>query len=113
MTDVTLSSKDEVDQILAASKRAKQLVRQILAFSRQGDQQKLIMSLKPVLKETIEFLRASIPANIQLQYLIQPDSGTITADPTQMQQVLMNLCTNAAHAMEKDGGVLRARILTR
>jgi PAS domain S-box-containing protein len=112
MTDITFSSKNEVDQILVASKRAKELVRQILAFSRQGEQQKLVMSLKPVLKETIDFLRASIPANIQLQYHIHTDVGTITADPTQMQQVLMNLCTNAAHAMEKNGGVLKLELDT-
>jgi len=110
MTDISFSSKDEVDQILAASKRARDLVRQILAFSRQGEQQKILMSLKPVVKETIEFLRASIPSSIQLKHYINPDAGTIMADPTQMQQVLMNLCTNAAQAMEKEGGVLRVEL---
>jgi signal transduction histidine kinase len=112
MTDIAFSGKEEVGQILAASRRAKELVRQILAFSRQSDQEKLIMSLKPVIKETIEFLRASIPANVQLKRHIQTDAGTIIADPTQMQQVLMNLCTNAAHAMEKDGGVLKVELDT-
>jgi PAS domain S-box-containing protein len=112
MTDLSFSGKDEVDQILTAAKRAKDLVRQILAFSRQGEQQKLLMSLKPVVKETIEFLRASIPSTIQLQHYLKPDSGTIMADPTQMQQVLMNLCTNAAHAMEKEGGELKIELDT-
>jgi PAS domain S-box-containing protein len=110
MTDISFSSIDEVDQILVASKRARDLVRQILAFSRQGEQQKILMSLKPVVKETIEFLRASIPSSIQLKHYINPDAGTILADPTQVQQVLMNLCTNAAQAMEKDGGVLRVEL---
>jgi PAS domain S-box-containing protein len=107
MINVSSDAKSGLDQILNASQRAKQLVRQILAFSRQGEQQKLLISLKPVVRETLEFLRASIPATIQLQHSIKPDVGTIVADSTQMQQVLMNLCTNAAHAMEKDGGVLK------
>jgi len=110
MTDISFSAKDETDRILNASKRAKQLVRQILAFSRQGDQQKLLISLKPVVKETLDFLRASIPSTIQLQHRIDPDAGAIMADPTQMQQVLMNLCTNAAHAMEKTGGTLKVEL---
>jgi CheY-like chemotaxis protein len=78
-----------------------------LTFSRQGEQQKLLINLKPVIKETIGFLRASLPASIQLRYYLKPDAGTIIADPTQIQQVLMNLCTNAWHAMQDRGGVLR------
>jgi PAS domain S-box-containing protein len=110
MTDISFDGRDEVNQIFTAAKRARDLVRQILAFSRQGEQQKLLMSLKPVVKETVEFLRATIPSTIQLQHYIKPDAGTIMADPTQMQQVLMNLCTNAANAMEKEGGVLRIEL---
>jgi PAS domain S-box-containing protein len=110
MTDISFSAKGETAQILNASKRAKQLVRQILAFSRQGNQQKLLISLKPVVKETLDFLRASIPSTIQLQHRIDPGAGAILADPTQMQQVLMNLCTNAAHAMEKNGGTLKIEL---
>jgi signal transduction histidine kinase/ActR/RegA family two-component response regulator len=112
MTDISFSDRGEVHHILSAAKRAKDLVRQILAFSRQGEQQKLLMSLKPVVKETVEFLRASIPSTIQLQHYIKPDTGAIMADPTQMQQVLMNLCTNAGHAMEKEGGVLKIELDT-
>jgi PAS domain S-box-containing protein len=107
MSGVSSDAKNGLDQILSASQRAKQLVRQILTFSRQGEQQKMLISLKPVVRETLDFLRASIPSTIQLQHYIKPDSGTIIADSTQMQQVLMNLCTNAAHAMEEGGGVLK------
>jgi PAS domain S-box-containing protein len=110
MSNISFSGNSELDQILSASKRAKQLVRQILAFSRQGEQQKLLMSLKPVVKETIEFLRSSIPSVIQIQHYIHHDVPAVIADPTQMQQVLMNLCTNAAHAMEKEGGVLKVEL---
>jgi len=107
MNDVSSNVKDGLHQVFAASQRAKQLVRQILSFSRQGEQQKLLMSLKPIVKETIDFLRASIPSTIKLQHYIKPDAGAVVADSTQMQQVLMNLCTNAAHAMENEGGVLK------
>jgi PAS domain S-box-containing protein len=100
-------SRETLDQIITASKRARELVRQILAFSRRGKQEKIIMNLKPVVKETIGLLRASLPATIRLEPHIAADTGMLFADPTQMQQVLMNLCTNAAHAMEKEGGVLK------
>jgi PAS domain S-box-containing protein len=102
----TPTLEENVAPILAASSRAKKLVSQILAFSRQGEQQKMLTNLKPVIKETIGFMRSSLPATIQLNYYIHPEAGTILADPTQMQQILMNLCTNAAHAMEDGGGVL-------
>jgi PAS domain S-box-containing protein len=104
--DVDSEITDNVDPILSAAKRAKQLVGQILAFSRQGEQQKLLINLKAIVKETLQFLRASLPATIQLRHYISADAGTIMADPTQMQQILMNLCTNAAHAMEEKGGTL-------
>jgi PAS domain S-box-containing protein len=104
------TSRENVAPILAASSRAKKLVSQILTFSRQGEQQKLLISLKPVIKETIEFLRSSLPSTIQLKQYINPQAGTILADPTQMQQVLMNLCTNAAHAMEGSAGELKIEL---
>ena len=104
------SSREGLGQILAASQRAKQLVRQILAFSRHGKQEKILIDPKPIVKETLEFLRASLPASIQLQHYLEPASGKIMADPTQMQQILMNLCTNAGHAMEKDGGCLQLKL---
>ncbi len=104
------SSREGLGQILAASQRAKQLVRQILAFSRHGKQEKILIDPKPIVKETLEFLRASLPASIQLQHYLEPASGKIMGDPTQLQQVLMNLCTNAGHAMEKDGGCLQIKL---
>jgi PAS domain S-box-containing protein len=103
-------SKETLNQIIIASKRARELVRQILAISRRGKQEKIIMNLKPIVKETIGLLRASLPATIRLEPHIAADTGMLFADPTQMQQVLMNLCTNAAHAMEKEGGVLKVTL---
>jgi PAS domain S-box-containing protein len=108
--DIGTSTRNSLNQILAASQRAKQLVRQILAFSRHGKQEKILINLKPIVKESLEFLRASLPTLIELRHYLEPDAGTIMADPTQMQQVLMNLCVNAAHAMEKDGGVLQIKL---
>jgi PAS domain S-box-containing protein len=105
--DIDPSVRNGLDQILAASQRAKQLVSQILAISRNGKQEKILINLKPIVKETLEFLRASLPALIQLRHHLEPDAGTIMAEPSQMQQVLMNLCVNAGHAMGKDGGVLQ------
>jgi len=100
-------ARETLNQIVTASKRARRLVRQILAFSRRGPQEKIVMNLKPVVKETLGLLRASLPATIRLEHGIAASTGLLFADPTQMQQVLMNLCTNAAHAMEPGGGVLR------
>jgi PAS domain S-box-containing protein len=100
-------TKETLGQIMQASKRAKELVRQILQFSRRGRQEKIIMSLKPMVKETMGLLRASLPAIVQFELQITGDVGMVLADPSQMQQVLMNLGTNAAHAMEGKGGVLK------
>ena len=107
---ISSESKETLNQIIIASKRARELVRQILAISRRGRQEKIIMNLKPIVKETIGLLRASLPATIRLEAHIAADTGMLLADPTQMQQVLMNLCTNAAHAMEKEGGTLKVTL---
>ncbi len=106
----SVAGRQSLNQILAASQRAKNLVRQILAFSRHSRQEKLLISLKPILKETLEFLRASLPTSVELQHVIASDAGSVVADPTQIQQVLMNLCANAGQAMEEDGGVLRIEL---
>ena len=102
---LSTESREILGQIMTASKRAKELVRQILQFSRRGRQEKIIMNLKPLVKETMGLLRSSLPTTIRIEPNIASDTGMILADPTQMQQVLMNLCTNAAHAMEEKGGV--------
>ena len=101
------ADRSGLQQILTAAERARQLVKQILTFSRRGEQQRLLVNLKPVVKETFNFLKATLPSSIEVRQSIHADVGAILADPTQMQQVLMNLCTNAAHAMEsQETGVL-------
>ena len=95
-----------LDEILSAGLRARSLVKQILAFSRQTEVKKAAITLGPIVKETMKFLRASLPAMLEIRHSIKAEDGMVLADPTQIHQILMNLCTNSAHAMEKTGGVL-------
>lgn len=99
-----------LQQINAAAVRAKELVKQILTFSHQGSQEKKPLQPHLIIKEALKLLRASIPATIEFRTDIATDCGTILADPTQFHQVIMNLCTNAFHAMEKNGGTLAVRL---
>ncbi len=100
----------EVGQILKAALRAKDLVQQILAFSRRGEQDRKAIKLQLIIKESLKFLRASLPSTIEIRQFLEPEVGPVLADPTQMQQVVMNLCTNAAHAMREKGGLLEVRL---
>ena len=99
-----------IDQVLRAGHRAKDLVKQILAFSRKSDQDKKLVSLTPIVKEALKLLRASLPTTIEIRQNIESDLDAIFADPTQMHQVIMNLCTNAAHAMADTDGVLNVEL---
>ncbi len=92
---------EKVGEILKAGERAKDLVQQILAFSRQREQERRVMHLQSPIKEATKLLRASLPANIQLEIRLAEDAPTVLADATQIYQVAMNLGTNALHAMEK------------
>jgi PAS domain S-box-containing protein len=98
--------KQNIAQIVNASKRARELVRQILTFSRKNEQNRVNMRLIPLVEETYRLMRASIPSTIAIDLKITTDADIVFADSTEMQQILMNLVANAAHAM-KDGGRLR------
>lgn len=93
-------------QIFQAGQRAKDLVRQILTFSRQSEQSRNLLDITPIVKETIKLLQASIPSTIEIRQKIDGRIGRIMGDPSQIHQVLMNLCTNAAYAMRDEGGFL-------
>jgi CheY-like chemotaxis protein len=97
-----------IKQIVDASGRATNLIRQILAFSRKTEQGKNPLSLTPLIKETCGLLRSSLPATIAIdvKFDTQAVSDVINGDPSQIQQVLMNLATNAAYAMRDKGGTL-------
>ena len=96
----------DVDQILAAGNRARDLVKQILAFSRQAEIEQIPLQPSTIIREAIKLLRSSFPSTIRIVEEVDRDAGLILADPTQIHQVLMNLCTNAFHAMEERGGTL-------
>lgn len=93
-----------LDQVIHACDRAKNLVNQILAFSRQREQERKPILLAPIIKEGIKLLRSSLPSTIKITQSITDSPVMVLADPTQIHQVLMNLCTNAAHAMQDKGG---------
>ena len=99
--------KRYLDQVLKAGERAKDLVKQILTFSRQSDEKPQPMKLSPIVKEALKLLRASLPSTIEIRQSIQSEPDTILADPTHIHQILMNLCTNAAHAMRGANGTLK------
>ncbi len=100
------SLRDTLTEVRRASGRAKDLVAHILAFSRQGEMAKAPVNVASIVKETLKMLRASLPTTIELKQTMGQDLGKILADPTQIHQVLMNLCTNAGHAMRESGGLL-------
>ena len=101
-----------VQQILSATKRATELVRQILTFSRQTEREIRPLEIQPILKEVMKLSRSSLPATIDIIQDIDSDCGQVLADPTQIHQLLMNLITNAYHAMDDDGGVLTISLQT-
>ncbi|KAA3655898.1 MAG: PAS domain S-box protein [Calditrichaeota bacterium] len=96
--------------IMNAAKQAKDLVLQILTFSRQTEHERKPLALHLIVKETLQFLRPTLPVTIQIQKKINRDCSKVIADATQMHQVIMNLCTNAFHAMEETGGILRIEL---
>ncbi|MFP4163820.1 MAG: PAS domain S-box protein [Chitinispirillaceae bacterium] len=99
---------ENISRILQAGKRAKNLVSQILAFSRKGYENKSPQYLHPVVREVVSLIRASLPSTIEIKEYIAKDTQPVLADPTKIHEILMNLCTNAAHAMN-DKGTLEVR----
>ena len=97
--------REKIEQILACSERAAKLVKQILTFSRNGEleREKEPLHIVPIIEEALDMLRSSLPATIRIEQKFQSEFGTVLADPTQIHQVLVNLCTNAYHAMRAKG----------
>jgi PAS domain S-box-containing protein len=100
----------KLQNVLKACNRAQELVRHILTFSRQAQKEREPIQLHLLVKETLKLLRASIPSTIAIRQDIRPQAGAVMADATQMHQVVMNLCTNAYHAMRQSGGVMEVRL---
>ena len=96
----------QVREVIKAARRGSELVQQILAFSRQAEQKKLPVRIQQVLREVLKLMRAAIPADITINRDIQGDCPPVMADPTQLHQIVMNLITNAYHAVEATAGTI-------
>jgi PAS domain S-box-containing protein len=96
--------RTNVDLILKSGLRGKDLVRQMLLFSRKSEKKQEVLTLTPLIKETFKLLRSSIPTTLQMELHLKTESDSVSADPSQVQQVIMNLCTNAAYAMRGTTG---------
>ena len=101
-----------LNEVLHAGSRAKELVKQILTFSRQTEGQKKPLHFQEVVQEVLMLIRATLPSTITIQEQLSASSDLVQADATQIHQVLMNLCTNAEYAMRDQGGVLSVRLET-
>jgi len=101
---------DKVSKIQGAVKKAQSITNQILTFSRHIEQEKVLTNVSEVLKETIGFVKSSIPSNVELKSRIPRMKANVLADPTQLFRVFLNLMTNAIQAMEVHGGLLSVNI---
>lgn len=102
--------KSYLGEVVAAGHRARDLVKQILAFSRRSEHRREAVDLKLVIQDVLRMVRASFPSSIDIRTALDIHSAAIYADPTQIQQVVMNLCANAEYAMRDHGGVLEVSL---
>ncbi|MDQ5986723.1 MAG: Sensor histidine kinase RcsC [Syntrophus sp. SKADARSKE-3] len=100
-----------LEQVFSAGERARDLVKQILAFSRQNDEKLLPMRVSPIIKEVLKLMRSSLPSTINIRQEIHTEPDLILAAPTHIHQIMMNLCTNAAHAMKGKKGTLKVSLI--
>jgi PAS domain S-box-containing protein len=99
------SIRQNLEEVRTAILRAKNVIRQLLSFARKTKLEKKPINILPIVRESLKLLRSSIPTSIDIRQNIPEDIGTILADPTQINQILINLCTNAEHAMP-EGGII-------
>ena len=107
--DSGASVEDYLNGVLKAGSRAKDLVNQILTFARQVDEELKPVKVSAVAKEVLKLLRSTIPSTIKIETDVRSDA-LVMADLTQIHQIFMNLCANAAQAMEEDGGLLEVKL---
>ena len=103
-------TRKNLEMVLVAGGRAKDLIKQILAFSRQSEEEQKPIQIAHTVQEVLKFIRASLPTTIEIRYQASSDIGHVLADPVHIQQVVMNLCTNAHHAMKDTGGVIDVQL---
>jgi PAS domain S-box-containing protein len=109
-TEGNAAAQEDVGEILKAANRASDLVKQILSFSRQREQKREVIRLDNIIAGAAKFLRASLPASIEIQISLDTNAPAVLADPTQIYQVTLNLATNALHAMEGMPGHLNIKL---
>lgn len=109
LTENSQASED-LKYVIRGAARAKALVRQILTFSRQSEASMKPVLVDAVITDSVELLRATLPSSVRIRTRFVLKDALVTADETQVQQVIVNLCTNAAHAMKKDGGEFEIRL---
>ncbi|MDA3895682.1 MAG: response regulator [Desulfobacteraceae bacterium] len=102
--------REHLTEVVNAGRRATELVKQILTFARQKELALTPVKVKTVVNEVLKFLRASLPSTIDIRTDLQADS-VVMADATQIHQIIMNICTNAGHAMKENGGVLKISLV--
>ena len=102
--------REDINEIYAGAMRASDLVKQILTFSRQNNVEVKLIKIQPVIKEALSLIRSTIPASIEIEQYISNNCGKVEADPTQIHQVVMNLATNAYHAMRGTNGKLKVSL---
>jgi PAS domain S-box-containing protein len=103
-------ARKDIEQVISSGRRAANLVKQILAFSRKVDQQRLPFQPHLIVKEALNMLRATLPATISIKEAIDSECGSILSDPTSVHQIVVNLCTNAFHSMENEKGTLTVKL---
>jgi CheY-like chemotaxis protein len=109
-TPVDSPLRDYLNEILQGTKRAGDLVKQILTFSRQADQEIKPLKVQLIIKEVLKLIRSSLPSTIEIKQYISTKCGLVMADATQIHQIAMNLVTNAYHAMEETSGKLEVTL---
>lgn len=102
-------ARSNLKEILTASRRAKDMVRQLLSFARKTQLEKKPTNIIPIVKDSLKLLRSSLPTSIELRQNIAENVCTILADTTQLHQIIINLCTNADHSMP-DGGIIEVTL---
>ena len=103
-------AQSSLEAIYEAGIRAKDLIQQILTFSRQSEEEKKPLRINTIVKEALKLLRASLPTTIEIRQNLESESGAVLANPTHIHQVLINLCINSAQAMQEKGGVLEVSL---
>jgi PAS domain S-box-containing protein len=102
--DDETTTREAVEHVIAAAHRARDLVRQILTFSRQVENELKPVQLQPLIKEALDLIRASLPSSVSIHPQLEHSTRLVMADPTQIHQIILNLCTNAYHALENASG---------